>query len=75
MDFKRTAAALLSAFAMVACTKAPIATEQTQNSEITYEVLFHRHSCEIGRFSDSGNHVYVTICPRNDTAPPQAPHN
>ncbi len=66
--YKELAAVTLSAFMLVSCAKDPISTETTENPQIPYSVLFNRHGCEVGRFSDSGRSVYVTLCPENGTS-------
>ena len=50
------------------CAKAPIAKEATDNPEIQYEVLLNRSGCEVGRFTDHGRPVYVTMCPEAGTS-------
>lgn len=54
------AAALVS---LAGCARPALSTHSTENPKIPYEVLFTRNGCEIGRFTDFGRPVYVTICP------------
>jgi hypothetical protein len=45
------------------CAKPGLSTHATENPKISYEVLFSRNGCEVGRFIDYGRPVYVTVCP------------
>lgn len=59
----RTAITLAALAALAACARPAVSTHDTQNPKITYDVLFTRGGCEIGRFIDYGRPVYITICP------------
>lgn len=59
----RTSLALAALAALAGCARPALSTHSTENPQITYEVLFTRSGCEIGRFSDFGRPVYITICP------------
>lgn len=48
---------------LAACARPAVSTHNTQNPRITYDVLFTRSGCEVGRFIDYGRPVYITLCP------------
>lgn len=50
--------------ALAGCARPALSTHQTENPSISYEKLFSRNGCEIGRFMDYGRPVYVTLCPQ-----------
>lgn len=49
---------------LVSCARPALSTHETENPHISYERLFSREGCEIGRFIDYGRPVYVTLCPK-----------
>lgn len=71
---KVAAAVAIPAFILTACDKPAIEEAKTDNSEITYSVMFNRHGCEVGRFVDAGRNIYVTFCPSEGTSNAQWSH-
>lgn len=59
----RVASILGTLLLLAACARPALSTHTTENPKISYEVLFTRRGCEVGRFLDYGRPVYVTICP------------
>lgn len=62
----RFAVVSLGLLGLAACNKPAASVSGTDNPNISYEVLFNRQGCEVGRFQDAGRNVYVTICPSGE---------
>ncbi|MPS30541.1 MAG: DUF4884 domain-containing protein [Alcaligenaceae bacterium] len=61
-------ATALCALIVAGCSKEPIATSPTDNSEITVEELFTHDGITVYRFRDAGRAVYITRPPLNVTS-------
>lgn len=58
--------------ALAGCAQPALSTHATENPSISYEVLFSRNGCEVGRFMDYGRPVYVTVCPESGVSAAQS---
>jgi len=47
---------------VIACSKKPLKTEQTENTEFQVELLFIHDGCAVYRFKDAGRYIYYTDC-------------
>lgn len=66
--FVMAAVGLAALVGVAGCANDPISTVSTENPQISYSVLFNRNGCEVGRFKDAGEYVYITICPGAGTS-------
>lgn len=47
---------------LVGCSKAPVSTSRTDNSDVELGLLFSHGDCSVYRFSDAGRWHYFTDC-------------
>jgi hypothetical protein len=50
---------------LTACSKPPISTAQTDNKEVSVDLLFTNDGCSVYRFEDDGRSHYYTDCRGN----------
>ena len=50
-----------------ACETSPVSTQQTDNKEVTVDLLFTHDGCKVYRFLDDGFHYYA-VCTQGAAA-------
>lgn len=71
MNYKQILSAgligLLVLVLLISCSKDPVSTNKTNNSEINIELLFEHDGCKVYRFYDAGYRQYFVKCDSSST--------